>query len=322
MRQDQYKVLIIGLGKIGLQYDLGLNPKKFILTHARAFSAHQDFILVGGIDSCAVSRGMFEKEYRCPSYRSIEEAQNLGVDIAVVATPTNTHYEITVELLEKFNPKAILCEKPLAYSLEEAKRITEYCSRKQSLLFVNYIRRSDISSSMIQTMIRSGEIQTPLKGVCWYTKGVYNNGSHFINLLELWFGEVTGVKSLNKAKKRGDDFDVDIIAHYGSSDIIFLSTEEKNYSNYSIELISPSGRLLYGCGGYRISWQKQINHPDIANYRTLEDTGTTIYSEFNRAQANVVDQLAQGLKGAATNLCTGEAAVQTNNVLERIRIDF
>ena len=42
-------VLLISLGNIGLMYDYGL-PKKFILSHARAFDTHKDFRVVGGAD--------------------------------------------------------------------------------------------------------------------------------------------------------------------------------------------------------------------------------------------------------------------------------
>ena len=41
-----YKCLIVGLGDIGLKYDLGLS-KRFVYTHARAISIHPDFELIG-----------------------------------------------------------------------------------------------------------------------------------------------------------------------------------------------------------------------------------------------------------------------------------
>ena len=321
MNKDRYNVLIIGLGSIGLQYDIMLCADEFILSHARAFSLHQDFNLAGGVDSSPRNREMFEREYHCGSYQSIADAKHLRVDIAVIATPTNTHYEITKEIMATFNPIAILCEKPLAYSAKEADGILNCCSQKECLLFVNYIRRSDVSSSAILDMVSSGKIRTPLKGVCWYTKGIYNSGSHFINLLELWLGNVTELRSLGLGRaKKGEDIEIDVMIKFGSSEIFFLSTSEEHYSNYTIELISPSGRLFYGKGGYHIRWQKCIEDPYLANYHTLEDEGITIENSLNKIQASVVDQLACELRGVATQLCSGEAAIQTNNVLEQIRV--
>ena len=320
MNKDKFNVLIVGLGAIGLQYDIQLSADEFILSHARAFSVHQDFNLVGGVDSSPINRGMFEKKYQCASYRCIDDAKHLRVDIAVIATPTNTHCEITKEIMTTFNPKAILCEKPLAYCAKEAYSILNYCSQKGCLLFVNYIRRSDVSSSTIQSMIRSGAIRTPLKGVCWYTKGLYNSGSHFINLLELWLGQVTELRFLGLERvKSTEDLEIDIMIRFGSSEVMFLSTSEEDFSNYTIELMSPSGRLFYGRGGHEIRWQQCIKDPILHNYLKLEDEGIAIENGLNKIQASVVDQLAYELRGIATQLCSGKAAVQTNNVLERIR---
>ena len=40
-------------------------------------------------------------------------------------------------------------------------------------------------------------MRPPIKGVCWYSKGLLNNGSHFINLLEFWLGDYVSNKRLN-----------------------------------------------------------------------------------------------------------------------------
>ncbi len=42
-----YRVLIVGLGQIGLGYDLGGAPAEQVYSHARAVSRHPAFTLVG-----------------------------------------------------------------------------------------------------------------------------------------------------------------------------------------------------------------------------------------------------------------------------------
>ena len=44
----EYSVVIVGLGAIGMGYDLDLT--NVIYTHAKAFRAHSDFYLVADID--------------------------------------------------------------------------------------------------------------------------------------------------------------------------------------------------------------------------------------------------------------------------------
>ena len=46
-----FSVLIVGLGQIGMGYDLHHDVNNQIYTHARAFSQHPDFYLIGAVDS-------------------------------------------------------------------------------------------------------------------------------------------------------------------------------------------------------------------------------------------------------------------------------
>ena len=43
-------VVLIGLGQISMGYDLNSKDSDLILTHAKAYSLHPDFILAGGVD--------------------------------------------------------------------------------------------------------------------------------------------------------------------------------------------------------------------------------------------------------------------------------
>ena len=90
----KYNVLIIGLGNIGMKYDLLDNSNKKILTHSKSFFSNQKFELVGGIDLNDKNRTNFEERYKCKSFKNIKEASfDVNPDIIVVSTPTNQHYE-------------------------------------------------------------------------------------------------------------------------------------------------------------------------------------------------------------------------------------
>ena len=45
----KYKVIIIGLGKIGFKYDLN-SPNDFVQSHAKTFLKNPNFDLIAGID--------------------------------------------------------------------------------------------------------------------------------------------------------------------------------------------------------------------------------------------------------------------------------
>ena len=77
-------------------------------------------------------------------------------------------------------------------SLVVARKMIEMCNKNNVKLFVNYIRRSEPSVIQIKKMIEDRIIEAPVRAVAWYSKGLLNNGSHMLNLLEYWLGDVTG----------------------------------------------------------------------------------------------------------------------------------
>ena len=139
-----YKCLIVGLGQIGMGYDLSLEPERAIFTHTRAFSVHPSFEIVGAVDTSAAKRLIFEAQFRRPAYVDIQSAmKELSSDIVIISSPTAYHCKHVREVLALAKPLAILCEKPLSYDLAEAHEIVHSCEKSGVKLFVNYMRRSD-----------------------------------------------------------------------------------------------------------------------------------------------------------------------------------
>jgi hypothetical protein len=60
----KFSVVIIGLGNIGMLYDINLPKKKNILTHCNAFAQHPEFELIGGVETNSELRSSFEAEYQ------------------------------------------------------------------------------------------------------------------------------------------------------------------------------------------------------------------------------------------------------------------
>ena len=170
------KCLIVGLGQIGMGYDLNIDPSKAVYSHARAFSLHPAFELCGGVDPSATQRSVFESHYGQPSYRDIERALKAEMpSVVVIALPTMLHGAAISTVLLHSTPKVILCEKPLAYDLGDARNMVAVCERAGVSLFVNYMRRSDPGAAEVKERIESGAIVLPIKGVAWYSKG-FSNG--------------------------------------------------------------------------------------------------------------------------------------------------
>lgn len=315
------KTLLVGLGQIGMGYDLGHASEQIVLTHAKALTLHPEFNLVCAVDPDAVHRRIFADAYHKPAYETVEQAlaAHPVIELVVVATPTDLHAGIINQLLSKISPKAILCEKPLSYSIEEAEALVRRCRSEDVSLFVNYIRRSDPGVVCIKELIANGELIQPIKGVAWYSKGFMHNGSHFFNLLEFWLGNFQRAKIINEGRVLGDDdCEPDVHVIFERGEVVFLAAWEEHYSHYSIELLSPSGRLIYGRGGEEIFWQKIRPDPVVPGYTQLNPEAAVIDNDMNRYQWNVLEQVVAALSGQKNSLCTGVEGLRTISAMKDI----
>src|SRR5438094_7104446 len=95
-----FSALLIGLGRVGSGYDLQLEPTRYVYTHARAMTTHTRFRLVAGVDVDSVQRQTFEAAYRIPAYAHVADLPpDSNVDVAIVATPTETHFRVIDDIL-------------------------------------------------------------------------------------------------------------------------------------------------------------------------------------------------------------------------------
>jgi predicted dehydrogenase len=315
-----HDVILVGLGQIGMGYDLELDARKYIYTHARAFSLHPDFNLVAGVDQDSKKCTLFKNHYQLPVYEDIKEALNdFQPDCIVVAVPTKMHNETVKLILSHCRPKAILCEKPLSYSLEDALEIVESCSKRGVHLYVNYVRRGDPGVMKVDRWLKSDRIRVPVKGIAWYSKGVLHNGSHLMDLLTFWLGSVNSFKIISPGRSFGqDDHEPDFLVSFDKGDILFSSTWEEEFTYSEIELIAPNGRLRYENFGELIYWQKVIQNPVHNNENILSKEKEIIKSDMDCYQLNIASQLSSALKGLDHSLCTAEKSLMIQKMLNDI----
>lgn len=309
-------VAIAGLGQIGLGYDLHLDEKSFVHSHARAFRQNPAFQLVAGCDVDAGRRSILKKDYGADGYETLSDLLSAHQpDAIVVATPTQTHAELIRIALEKGRPRALLCEKPLSHKVDEASGIVEACAKAGVKLYVNYIRRADPGVNEVKRRILAGEIAAPFKGVVWYTKGIIHNGSHFLDLLSFWLGPVRATRLIMPGRSLGElDGEPDINAQFEKGVIAFLSAKEENFAHYSVELVAANGRLRYEPDG-QILWQPSVAHPTVQDFRMINAKAESIPSDMDRYQLHVADQFAMAISGRESSLCTGEEGFRNLAIL-------
>ena len=308
--------VIVGLGNVGMIYDHN-DHSDLIQSHAKAASSHQHFNLLAGIDSVQEKRNLFEKNYKKLSFKNIEEFKSDSqVDLVIVATPTETHLSIIKKSLIFLKPRMILCEKPLSYSFKDAEEIINLCKKSEVELFVNYMRRCDPGVIEIKKKIDKKYIKSPVKGICWYSKGLYNNCSHFINLLEFWLGDFKELKIIKEGRILNNyDIEPEFFLAYEKGSIIFRSAWEEYFSFSNIEIISESGILQYKYGGEQINLFDVEDDKRFFGYKKIGEKNNKIKSGMKIYQYNVLEEIFKSCNGEDTTICKGEEALKTQKII-------
>ena len=125
---QRIRVLVVGLGTMGT-------------SHARAYRAIDGFELVGLCTSRAADRNDLEAEFPgLPRFESFDEAlASLRPDAVAICTYTEHHAAMA---LQAFAAGAhVFCEKPLADTLEAAKRVVSAANAARKALLIGYILR-------------------------------------------------------------------------------------------------------------------------------------------------------------------------------------
>ena len=78
------------------------------------------------------------------------------IDAVVIASPTNTHYALTKESLQA--GKHVLCEKPLALTVEECAQLRNIAEKANKTLMVGHVFIFNSGINCLKQYIQSGEL--------------------------------------------------------------------------------------------------------------------------------------------------------------------
>ena len=125
MSAKKLRIGVVGVGHIGS-------------SHARLYAdiPSAQFSAIYDVDPGKANA--MAKKYGVTAAKSLEEFAGL-VDAASVATPTNTHYEVGLPLLER--GRHLLIEKPITENTQHASELAERAARDHLVLQVGHIER-------------------------------------------------------------------------------------------------------------------------------------------------------------------------------------
>lgn len=246
----KYTSAIIGCGRIGSSFDDGNSLKDAAFSHAGAYFLYPKTELISGADPSRKQINSFKKRWGEVSvygnYKDMLRKEK--IDLLSVCTPPETHWEVVKEAA-RFPLKAIYCEKPVATSLEDAKKILDTCRKKNILLAVNHQRRFSPFFQELKRRISSGKMGRIQQVNCFYTRGIMNTGIHLVDLFSFLFGEVEWVEASFSSSKSPFENDPNLdgfIKFKKGPSLSMQACDDASYLILEIDILGEKERIKIG----------------------------------------------------------------------------
>ncbi len=239
-----------------------------------------------------------------------------GLDIVSICTWMHLHAEMTIAAAEA-GVKAIHCEKPMATTWGDAKRMAQVCRDRGAQLTFNHQRRFGAPFFMAKEMLTAGEIGE-LQILQYGGGNLYDTGTHFIDMLSFFNDETPAKWVIAQIDYRGPNlvFGAD---HEGQA---WAAWEYANgvmgmaASGPGSPIIGAINRIV-GTGGVieiGVISQRQlplrIKRDGQTEWEVVDTRGESIHGPgfIDRAIADIIDALASGRE---SQLCARRALIAT-----------
>lgn len=297
------KAAIIGCGNIaGL---LDSRDSTEVLTHAHAYEKNTNTELVCICDPVLEHRRSFIQKWgndirHYDSFEKLLDSQ--AVDIVSICSPTPFHFEAMVLALKDEHIQTIICEKPFVQTQEELDELKILIHIHPKKILINFMRRFDPSIQRLHHLIETRDFGQVLCFNGKFTKGLYHNGSHMLELIEHLCGDILSL-STDDAIQTEDDFYGTFFLKCSDTQGVLQNFSGENYALFELEIILSKGRILIKDAGHTVyvegiePSQKYKGYFDLKPHQTLEDTmSMNLCNTLNFALKDKTDVFQQHLR--------------------------
>lgn len=318
----KYNIGLIGCGKIG--FLRRTSNSTIAPTHFHAILKNKNFSLQAVCDKNKKILKNISETYKIKTYEKYSDfLKNHKFDIIVVATNTDSHYQILREII-KYKPKIVFCEKPLTNKPSKAIEMINIYKKNKIKLMVNYSRRFlkeylDLHKDIIQNK-KIGQIKwVSVK----YNRGFKNNCSHFIDLITWFFGKPDKIKLLGKSKCNSFNNDHNIYLNLFFKNNLIVNFSPVDINNLIVEEIDIMGSK----GKISINSNFEFNYFNFSKSNDFQNLNTYIFNKKKRTNVhsslinsykNIVNYLINNNKLSSADLEIIEGLKIINKIYEKI----
>jgi hypothetical protein len=274
------KVGILGLGNIGMRYDINLSSNH-VLTHCRAVENHPECEILFGIDINESAKRDFQEHYHKKAYSTIHQAvQSCGEpDVWICALHPHDRIEL-LDFCQKHPPRGLFIEKPFGPENSEFDVWQRLHRQFGSFIMVNFPRYFDSTHQKTSERLK---IEQTLYAKCLYPKDWLTNGIHFVLQSLVFWGYPENIVIHPRVQKKVNRWLGEVSFEYPQFRVDFIGIDSDLYNVAEFEILTDCGRHLILDSGrsYRfdpieynsiwnmnfIAFQSEICSTDLINYQ-------------------------------------------------------
>ncbi len=300
-----YRAGLIGCGRIGA--NAALDTESRLHCHAQAFQHSTRAQLVALCDPDperlhrAGRRWGVGRLYTDPREMLAKER----LDVASICSSTATHPAMFQETLQA-GVKGILLEKPVAATPEETAQMLELARQSTAVVSVNYGRRFCPAYQRAMQEIRAGQIGKVLYVHGIYTKGLYNNGTHLLDLLHWALDEPTDLIPSETLSGRADPT---CSFRWMGKDGVTAWIQAADYQVFNVfelDFLGTEGRYRFVDQGHRLERYRVENVSSSYGFRQMEAVGRVEATGFHDSIYFAVENLIDCMETGQVPACTLE----------------
>jgi len=277
---------IVGLGRIAslLEEDT-LREKP--CTHAGAIAANSNCVLAAGADINEDRRRLFAEKWQVPVFEDAAEMIAIHKpQILAIATHPDSHWRYCRLAADNKVP-VVICEKPLADNISEARKIARLAESKSPVVITNHERRYSEDYIRAKKILDDGKLGNILsiRAALYMGKTtrlvdqLWHDGTHLADAImfltdaklkhrRCWGSKLnsrSGTAWLEGSLSKGKDSpSVPVILEIGAG---------RDHLVFKVEFSCERGRLRIGNGVFEV-WES-VPSPYAEKFRSLKNKGET-----------------------------------------------
>jgi len=324
VNRQQLRVLVVGCGNIAGGFDAERPTSAPPLTHAGAYVRHGGFRLVACVEPDAARREAFMQRWLVEKgYATIDAAAAAGpFDVVSLCSPTALHAAHIAAILS-LHPRLLFCEKPVTGSAAETAAAVEVCASAGVKMAVNHNRRWAPDIVRLRRELQAGAAGpwgAVRAAVGIYNKGILNNGSHLVDLLQMLLGplELVAAGAPVFDHWENDPTVPALLQTREGVSVTLNAAHAADYAVFELQLFTERGMVAMEDGGAGWRVRRVIGSPHFKGYAVL-DSGQRSNGDYHASTLAAVGNVHEALTRNAPLASTGETALAAQRLCERIR---